>query len=83
MLYVLLYVIGVIITLFLLKKYMPYEEGDYEIDDVTHIAFPIDKEMHKTNQIAQALFWPFVLGLLITLYPIHLLDHFYDKIPNK
>ena len=73
-----IYVIGVIIFLFIFKKYLPYKEGEYRIE--FDGAFPVTEDMHNDDNILRAIIWPLIVALLIALSPIVILKYLYNKL---
>lgn len=73
-----IYVIGVIIFLFVFKKYLPYKEDECRIEfDGIH---PITEDMHNDDNILRAIIWPLIVALIIALSPIMILKHLYNKL---
>lgn len=73
-----IYVIGVIIFLFVFKKYLPYKEGECRIEfDGMH---PITEDMHDDDNIIRAIIWPLIVALLIALSPTMILKYLYNKL---
>lgn len=73
-----IYVIGVIIFLFVFKKYLPYKEGEYRLE--FYGMHPVTEDMHDDDNIVRAVTWPIIVALLISLSPIVLLKHLYNKL---
>lgn len=73
-----IYIIGIIIFLFIFKKYLPYEEGECRIDfDGMH---PVTEDMHDNDNVCRAIMWPLIVALIIALSPILILKHLYNKL---
>jgi hypothetical protein len=73
-----IYTIGVIISLFVFKKYLPYKEGECRIEfDGMH---PVTEDMHDDDNIIRAIIWPLIVAFLIALSPILILKHLYNKL---
>jgi hypothetical protein len=72
------YVIGIIISLFIFKKYLPYEEGEYTIEfDGVH---PVTKDMHDVDNVMRAIIWPLIVCFLIAMSPMIILRYLYGKL---
>ena len=73
-----IYIIGVPIWMFIEKKYIPYQEGEYTIE--FDRAYEVTPEMHKTDAIARSVMWPLCAAFVIVLLPVVLLEALYEKI---
>ena len=78
MILLIIYVIGIIISLFIFKKYLPYEEGEYTIE--FDGAYPVTKDMHDNDNILRAIIWPLIVAFLIAFSPIMILKYLYNKL---
>ena len=85
MIWLIIYVVGLVISAMVLPKLMPYEEGMWRIEyGEAHL---ISEEEYKSDNVVRVLLWPLLLAALIILLPFRLLislcDMFYDKFSKK
>ena len=73
-----IYVIGIIIFLFIFKKYLPYKEGECRIE--FDGMYPITEDIHNDDNIVRAVIWPLIVVFIIALSPIVLLRYLYEKL---
>lgn len=78
MIYLILYIVGVIIASFIIPKMLPYKEGmwRHEISGVRQIS----EDEHFLDNIARILIWPFLVAVAIILFPIMAISNLVEKI---
>lgn len=85
MIWLIIYVVGLIIAAIVAPKLMPYEEGMWRIEYGE--AHPISEEEHKSDNVMRVLLWPLLLAVFIILLPCKMLTSlcnlFYDKFNRK
>lgn len=78
MIYLIIYIVGVIIASFIIPKMLPYEEGMWrcEISGVRQIS----EDEHFLDNIARILIWPLFVAVAIILFPIVVISNLVEKI---
>lgn len=78
MIYLIIYIVGVIIASFIIPKILPYEEGMWrcEISGVRLIS----EDDHRLDNIARILIWPLLVAVVIILFPIVVISNLIEKI---
>lgn len=72
------YVLGVPCWIWMEKRFLPFQEGDYTIDfDGAHEITP---EMWKSNVCARAFIWPVCIAFAVILLPVVAIDKLFDKL---
>ena len=81
MIYLIIYIVGVIIASFIIPKMLPYKEGMWrcEISGVRQIS----KDEHSLDNIARILIWPLLVVVFIILFPIAVVGNLIEKIFEK
>ena len=77
MIYLIIYIVGVIIASFVIPKMLPYKEGMWrcEISGVRQIS----EDEHSLDNIARILIWPLLVAVAIILFPIAFISKNYLK----
>lgn len=78
MIYLIIYIVGVIIASFVIPKMLPYKEGMWrcEISGVRQIS----KDEHFLDNIARILIWPLLVAVAIILFPIVFISNLIEKL---
>lgn len=81
MIYLIIYIVGVIIASFVIPKMLPYKEGMWrcEISGVRQIS----EDEHFLDNIARILIWPLFVAVAIILFPIMVISNLVEKIFEK
>lgn len=78
MIYIIIYIVGVIVASFVIPKMLPYEKGMWrcEISGVRQIS----EDEHFLDNIARILIWPLFVVVLIILLPIMVVGNLIEKL---
>jgi hypothetical protein len=78
MIFLIIYIVGVIIASFVIPKMLPYKEGMWrcEISGVRQIS----KDEHSLDNIARILIWPLFVAVAIILFPIAFISNLIEKL---
>lgn len=78
MIYLIIYIVGVIAASFVIPKMLPYKEGMWrcEISGVRQIS----EDEHFLDNIARILIWPLFVVVLIILLPIMVVGNLIEKL---
>lgn len=76
MMYIIIYIVGLIIAAIVIPKILPYKEGMWRIE--YEGAYPITEEMHKNDNLIRIIIWPILLIALIILFPIAIIGRLID-----
>lgn len=78
MIYLIIYIVGVIIASFIIPKAFPYREDSYEIG--FNYTLKITEDRHKADNVRRVLIWPLVVAVVIILFPIMVISNLIEKI---
>jgi hypothetical protein len=78
MIYLIIYIVGVVIASFAIPKMLPYKENMWRIeyDGVREIT----ENEHYCDNIARILIWPLLVAVVIILFPIVVISNLIEKI---
>ena len=81
MIYLIIYIVGVIIASFVIPKMLPYKEGMWRcgISGVRQIS----EDEHSLDNIASILIWPLFVAVAIILFSIMVISNLVEKIFEK
>lgn len=81
MIYLIIYIGGVIIASFVIPKMLPYKENMWRIEYYgTH---EITQNEHFCDNIARILIWPLLVAVFIILHPIAVVSNIIEKLFEK
>lgn len=78
MIYLIIYIVGVIIAAFIIPKVLPYREDMYEIG--FNYTQKITEDRHKADNVCRVLIWPLLVVVFIVLLPIAVVSNLIEKI---
>lgn len=78
MIYLIIYIVGVIIASFIIPKVFPYREDLYEIG--FNYTLKITEDRHKEDNVCRVLIWPLLVVVFIVLLPIAVVGNLVEKI---
>lgn len=81
MIYLIIYIVGVIIASFIIPKMLPYKDGMWrcEFSGVRQIS----EDEHFLDNIARILIWPLFVAVAIILFPIMVISNLAEKLILK
>lgn len=77
MIYLIIYIVGVIIASFVIPKMLPYKENMWRIE--YYGVHEITKNEHLYDNIARILIWPLLVAVFIILFPIAAVSNLIEK----
>lgn len=81
MIYLIIYIVGVIIASFVIPKMLPYEDDMWRIE--SYGVHKITKNEHFCDNIARILIWPLIVAILTVLLPIAVVSNLIEKLFEK
>lgn len=78
MIYLIIYIVGVIVASFVIPKMLPYEENMWRIE--YYGVHQITETEHFLDNIARILTWPLLVVVLIILLPIMVVGNLIEKL---
>lgn len=81
MIYLIIYIVGVIIASFVIPKMLPYKGNMWRIE--YYGVHEITKNEHFCDNIARILIWPLLVAVFIILFPIAAVSNLIEKIFEK
>ena len=81
MIYLIIYIVGVIIASFVIPKMLPYKEGMWRLEH--YGVHEITKDEHYCDNVARVLIWPIFLAVFIILLPIAVVGNLIEKLFEK
>lgn len=81
MIYLIIYIVGVIIASFVIPKMLPYKEDMWRIEYCG--VHKITKNEHFCDHIARILIWPLLVAVFIILLPIAVVSNLIEKLFEK
>lgn len=81
MIYLIIYIVGVIVAAFVIPKMLPYKGNMWRIE--YYGVHEITKNEHLCDNIARILIWPLLVAVFIILFPIAAVSNLIEKIFEK
>lgn len=81
MIYLIIYIVGVIIASFVIPKMLPYKENMWRIE--YYGVHKITRNEHFCDNILRILIWPLLVAVFIILLPIVVVSNLIEKLFEK
>lgn len=81
MIYLIIYIVGVIIASFVIPKMFPYKENMWRIE--CYGVHEITQDEHFCDNITRVLIWPLLVAVFILLLPIAVVSNLIEKLFEK
>lgn len=76
MIYLIIYIVGVIISPFIIPRIVPYEDVMWE--EKRYGVLPMTRTKYFLDNISRSFVWPLYVAIIIVLIPIILVDYFIE-----
>lgn len=81
MIYLIIYIVGVIIASYVIPKMLPYKKNMWRIE--YYGVHEITRNEHFCDNITRILIWPLFVAVFIILLPISVVSNLIEKLFEK